>query len=399
MKKPHNKYRFPWQTDNHFELLIDGPVFFPTMLDAISQAEHYILLEMYLVSPGTVSQRFITALCEAANRGVSVYILLDAYGSRSLNTFILNKITNCGINLCFYNPLQLNNHQLMLFRDHRKLLVIDGQTAFVGGAGLIDEFDSAKSPQLNWRENMVKIQGSNVLQWQLLFTDNWGHWSTESISLKQTAPDSTDYDQYGRVTMTSGPRLLEIKRSFINHVRNAKQHVWMSTAYFTPSGKLRRSLCRSARNGIDVRLLIPGPITDHPMARYLAQSHYSRLLRHGVRIFEYQPRFMHAKLVLCDNWVSLGSCNIDRWNLRWNLDANQEINDATFTASVIQMFENDFSQSIEIILDDWKKRSWKNKIRIFFWAKILRLTDIILTRLKIIRQWEKLQYRKSKAKK
>ncbi len=280
----------------------------------------------------------------------------------------------------------------MLFRDHRKLMVVDGKVAYVGGAGLLDEFD-LPNPANNWHETMVRIQGQNVLQWQDLFNDNWQQWSSETIELMtQHTPVGT---QTGRVTMTQGPRFMEIKRSFIQHVRNAQQRVWMCTAYFAPSRKLRRELRRASLRGIDVRILIPGPITDNPMSRYLAQHYYTKLLRNGIRIFEYQPRFLHTKIVLCDNWVSTGSCNIDRWNLRWNLDANQEIIDDTFSAEIADMFNSDFNNSLEIQFNDWKKRSIISKIKTGFWVHTIRFADMLLTRLKIIRYWKQLNKRKS----
>jgi len=387
-----HKYRFPWQSGNQFELLIDGPVFFTAMLNSIQQAQHYILLEMYLVETGHISQRFFQAFIEARQRNVNIYLLLDDYGSHNLTSKDRKLLFDNDIKVCFYNPIHLNARHLMLFRDHRKLLVVDGHTAFVGGAGLVDEFDSIESPQHNWRENMVKIQGQNVSQWQSLFTDNWYRWSSEKINLKSTEFQSLH--QKGRVVMTQGPNFLEIKRSFLNQIRNARQRVWISTAYFAPSIKLRRALRRAAQAGIDVRILIPGEITDHPMTRYIAQRYYSHMLKYGIKIYEYQHRFMHAKIALCDSWVSLGSCNIDRWNLRWNLDANQEIIDQIFTESVIVMFKNDFSNSIEINLSDWKKRSLLRRLKIRFWSFSIRIVDTLLLRLKLIRYWKKIRNRK-----
>ena len=385
-------YRFPWQSCNQFELLIDGPAFFSAMLSSIQQAEHYILLEMYLIQPGRVSNRFIQALIEARQRNVSVFMLLDGYGSRNLSVNDKNTLLDNDIKLCFYNPIKTHARHLMLFRDHRKLLVIDGHTAYVGGAGFVDNFDSIISPQKNWRENMVKIQGENVLQWQNLFSENWYRWSNDKINLKLS--EFTSWHQHGRVAMTQGPNLLEIKRSFLNKINNAKNRVWVSTAYFVPSIKLRRTLNRAARSGIDVRLLIPGEITDHPMTRYIAQRYYSRMLKSGIRVYEYQQRFLHAKIVLCDNWVSLGSCNIDKWNLRWNLDANQEIIDDTFTKSVKDMFQTDFNNSIEITVSEWKKRSLTHKFKIWFWAYAIRLLDMALLKLKLVRHWKKFRKRK-----
>lgn len=392
--KVHNhKYKFDWQQGNHFELLVDGPQFFPAMLTDINNARNYILLEMYLTNPGRVSELFFAALMNAAKRGVSAYLLLDDFGSRTINAEKRKQLQDAGIHLAIYNPLATKKRSLMLFRDHRKLLIIDGSTAYVGGAALSDELDSIETPEHNWRENMVRISGQNVLQWQQLFTENWRNWSAIN------APDNIDYPahnarQWGRVTMTQGPRLLEIKRSYINHVRHASERVWFCTAYFAPSRKLRRTLCKAAAKGVDVRILVPGEITDNQMARYLAQHYYSKLLRSGVRIYEYQPRFMHAKLVLCDDWVSIGSCNVDRWNFLWNLDANQEIDDVAFSGKIIEMFERDFSASREIRIDEWNRRSLLTRIRIAFWSRYVHLLDVVFNYLGIIRYWRK--FRKSK---
>lgn len=385
----HKHYRFSWQSHNQFDLLIDGPDFFSAMLESIQQAEHYILFELYLIQPGRVSQTFFRALINARQRGVHVYMLLDDYGCRSLSNETKASLLENNISLCFYNPIKIRTPHLMLFRDHRKLLVIDGHTAYVGGAGLIDEFDSIESPQTNWRENMVKIRGQNVLQWQSLFLETWSNWSHDKIQLKFT--DFSSQQQRGRVTMTQGPNLLEINRSFLNQINNAKNRVWITTAYFAPSRKLRRTLRNAARKGIDVRIIIPGEITDHPATHYIAQRYYSHMLRKGIRIYEYQHRFMHAKIILCDNWVSLGSCNIDKWNYRWNLDANQEITDEKFTQSIVDMYQMDFNNSNEIVLSDWKKRSFFRKLKIRFWAFVIRLTDTILIRLKLIRHWKKIR--------
>lgn len=383
------KYRFPWQSGNRFELLIDGPVFFSRMLEDIRQAEHYILLEMYLIRPGIVSRRFFTEFVNAVKRGVSVYMLLDDFGCSGLSQQQRRELSDQGILLALYNPIQFRKHALALFRDHRKLMVIDGHTAYVGGAGLVDEFDSLEYPEKNWRENMVRIQGNNVAQWQELFVDNWQHWSDHAIQLRR--PEAGDFDEQGRVAITRGPQFLEIKRSFLNHVRNAHDRVWLCTAYFVPSHKLRRSLRRAAARGIDVRLLIPGPITDLRWVHYVGQRYYTRLLQDGVRIFEYQPRFMHAKLVLCDDWVTIGSCNIDRWNLHWNLDANQEICCSTFADEVVRMFQDDFDASTEITLEQWKKRSTLHRFIIGFWSLFVMLGEKILFRLRILRKWRQLR--------
>src|SRR5690606_24313132 len=153
--------------------------------------------------------------------------------------------------------------------------------------------------------------------------------------------------------------------------------IWISTAYFYPSGKLLKSLRKAAQRGVDVRLLLPGPYTDHPSVRHAGRSWYTPLLQDGVRIFEYQPRVLHMKLALVDDWCSVGSCNFDRWNLRWNLEANLEVIDHHFSQNTKSMLVNDFANSIEYTLKKWKQRSLLEKFREHFWKYI----GLILNRL------------------
>jgi len=131
-----------------------------------------------------------------------------------------------------------------------------------------------------------------------------------------------------------------------------------------------RALKQAAEQGADVRLLLPGRHTDHPAIRHAGRRFYSSLLRHGVRIFEYQPRFLHAKTLLCDQWVSIGSSNFDRWNLRWNLEANQEVDDLGFAGSVHAMFEVDLKVSVEIDKEKWKRRRWITRLREHLWGRV-----------------------------
>ena len=146
--------------------------------------------------------------------------------------------------------------------------------------------------------------------------------------------------------------------------------MWFATAYFVPRWRIRRALKRAAKSGIDVRLLLPGPITDHPAVRYISHRLYGQLMKNGVRIFEYQPRFFHAKSVLCDDWVAIGSSNFDRWNLRWNLEANQEINDEVLARQVKEMFEQDFSNSLEFSYEQWRQRKWFKRLQQWLWKQV-----------------------------
>lgn len=371
------KYHFEWQEQCHFELLIDGSNFFEAMLQAIDEAEKFVLLELYLIESGNVTRRFVNALIRARQRDVEVKIIFDDYGTRLLDPLDREKLIAQGIELNFYNPVNYRRFYRSLRRDHRKLLVVDGLIAFIGGAGLSDAFQPPFFPEQAWHDVMVSAEGPVVEDWITVFTDIWKRVTTAPLALPAYHTKSFHDGQLGRVTIAEGPRLQEINRSFIKRVRNAEHRVWLTTPYFIASHKIRRSLIRCAKSGTDVRILLPGPFSDHPWVTHASRGFYSRLLRHGVRIFEYQPRFPHAKIELCDNWCSIGSSNLDRWNQRWNLDANQEIDDSDFARQVMEMFEQDFEQSIEISYTQWLSRSRWQRLREWLSGRIVMVLEAI----------------------
>lgn len=353
---------------------MDGDQFFPAMLEAIHTAQQSVLMEMYLFESGSIATQFIDAFINAVTRGVHVQILIDAFGARSLTDADRARLTESGVELAIHNPLHYGRVRRNLFRTHRKLLVIDGCVAFAGGAGICDEFDRESYGPRCWHDTMVKIEGSVVTDWNQAFARNWKRWSRTAASTVN-AGNIPGGNASGRVALSRGVGRNEIKRALLNQTRAAQQRLWLATAYFMPSLRLRRHLCRSARRGVDVRLLLPGAWTDHPAIRHASRRYYTRLLRAGIRVFEYQPRFQHAKVLLCDNWVTTGSSNIDRWNFRWNLEANQEIDNVEFTQQVYNMFEADFAQSKEISLEDWRRRSWRDRLQERWWGFIDRFVD------------------------
>ncbi len=368
--RPHTHYyRFPWRAGNRFRLLVDGDNFFPPMLKAIREARRHVLLEMYLFESGDVSDSFIDALTQAAQRGVTVCLLLDAYGAGGLNKRDRLRLHEAGAFITDYNPLRYGRWRRNLFRDHRKLLLIDGKVGFVGGAGITDDFAPESRGDRYWHDAMVQIEGPCAADWQVTFSQIWNSWAGPPLALPPAYPAPPEGGELGRV-VGNAPWGMEIKRSLVKRVRNAECRVWLATAYFIPSRKIRRALRVAARNGADVRLLLPGPISDHPAVRHAGRRYYARLLRNGVRIFEYQPRFLHTKVMLCDGWASIGSSNIDRWNQRWNLDANQEVDAPSFAAQVQAMFEADFAASQEYHYDQWDRRPWHRRLLEWFWGKV-----------------------------
>ena len=383
------RFHFPWREGNRFEILVDGSNFLPSMLDAIHSARETILLEMYLIESGAVVDRFIAALLDAAERDVQAYLLLDDYGAIGLKQRDRERLEHRNIHIAYYNRLHshstlqnlyrifLLRQEHVLYRNHRKLLLLDGQTAYVGGTGLVDEFDPPGHPEMQWRETMIRIQGPVVADWQQLFTTTWNQSSAQALSLPDAIPVEHADAQRGRITVNDIERYSEVMLSLTRHITHARHRVWFATAYFLPRWRIRRALKRAAKSGVDVRLLLPGPITDHPAVRYISHRLYGRLMKNGVRIFEYQPRFFHAKSVLCDDWVAIGSSNFDRWNLRWNLEANQEIIDEVVARQAKEMFEQDFSNSVEYSYEQWYRRSWFKRLLQWFWKQVEILSQKI----------------------
>ena len=376
---------FPWRTGNQFELLVDGHQFYPRMLTRIQEARSQLDLEFYLVEDGQCAERVIEALVDACARGVKVRCLFDAFGSSGLSQKHSDRLIEAGVELRLYNPLAARHYLRNFHRDHRKIVLVDGQYGFVGGAGITDEFWQPMPegiPELTWHEIMVEIQGPLLADWQALFDAQWqayDRWSSWPFPLplpllRRRTPLEPKVDSgVGRVAYAASRRHRDILYNLLRRLRRAKGRIYLATPYFLPTRKIRRALSKAARRGIDVRLLLTGEHTDHPPIRYAGQRHYGRLLRAGVRIYEYQPCFVHLKMGLVDDWVTLGSCNFDHWNLRWNLEANLEAIDPSLISAVEQCFERDFANSIEINFGQWQARPWFIRWYQHLWGYLDRL--------------------------
>ncbi|MDO7928618.1 phosphatidylserine/phosphatidylglycerophosphate/cardiolipin synthase family protein [Pseudomonas sp. KFB-139] len=378
---------FPWRPDNHFQLLIDGPTFFPRMIAAIDRAEQQVDLELYLVEAGACADAIVRALAEAARRGVIVRCLFDDFGSQAFSTGLRRQLTDAGVILRFYNPIRWRRGIRNFYRDHRKVLVVDKALAVVGGTGVTDEFWEPSHPVSQWHEVMVEITGPLVIDWQALF-DRQFHanlrrtaWRPmEDFGLRHLPRAPESGQGLGRVAYADARQHRDIVQSLVRTLNSGQKRIWLATPYFLPTWKVRRSLRKAALRGIDVRLLLTGPRTDHPSVRYAGHRYYPRLLRAGVKIFEYRPRFLHLKMVLIDDWVSIGSCNFDHWNLRFNLEANLEAIDPALTRDVVASFDKDFAQSTEITLDAWKARPLWRRVKQRLWGWIDRLVVNLLDR-------------------
>ena len=356
-------YKYPWRYHNKFEVLVDGVDYFSSMLAEIKKAEKRILLEAYLFESGKTADIFIKELCAAKKRGVDVFIILDEYGSSGLSSSDKSKLTTSGIEMLLYNPASFFNFGKSLKRDHRKLLTIDESIAYIGGAGITDLFNPDTSSDY-WHDVMLKINGGIVLDLVHSFRLTWEKYKPSAITNKQLKKNkTTNTKNKARVLIAAGAEKNEVIRAIITRIRSSKRHVWLTSPYFISSWKIRRALRHAAKKGVDVRLIFPGPYSDHKWITYGIQRYYPRLLKANIAIYEFQPRFTHSKIILCDDWFTIGSSNLDRWNQFLNLDANIEIYDTESHQQIIDLFKRDFSKSNLIILNQWSSRSLLQRIK------------------------------------
>jgi cardiolipin synthase len=341
---------WPWRAGNEFRLLDGGEVFFARMLAAIDAARMHILLEMYLVSSGHVAGQFIEALTRSRARGVRCCVVFDGFGALGLSGGDRWWLEEAGVELRIFNPLR--------WRNHRKLLVVDGQVAFVGGAGLTDEFAGPDA----WRELMIEITGPVVTDWQRAFAGTWRRLGPE-LALPDPLAVPLAGGALGRLALSEARQHSVLANGVVRRIDAARTRAWIVSAYFVPSRRFRTALRRAARRGVDVRLLMPSARTDHPWVRQAARRFYGKMLRNGVRIFEFQPRVLHAKMIVCDDWVSIGSSNLDRWSFKWNLEANQEVADARVADAAAALYGADLAVSSALSRRQWPQRAWLDRLR------------------------------------
>ena len=348
------------------------------MLAAVAGARDRIAMEIYWIESGVIGGRFIDALTEAAGRGVEVFVLIDDFGSSDLDARDRRRLTAAGVHLACYNPLRFRLGWGNLARDHRKLVLVDDHYAFVGGAGISDDFDGADG----WRENMLRIEGDCVADWWTLFANNWRCWSDRACPAMNPRPAGA---MPGRVL--AGPGRVgrrPIERAAVRAIARSCRRVWLVTPYFLPPLGLRQALVKARRSGADVRLLLPAEHScDLPAVQAAGQCWYEWFLRRGVRIFEHRVGMTHQKLLLADDRVLIGSANFDRWGLRWHLEADQAVHSRTFAERTAGMLERDFATARELDFEDWYQRSFVARLRERFWGRIEALGARIAQRQRI----------------
>lgn len=356
----------PMSAGNRVEILKNGAQIFPAMLSAIHNARKTINLEFYIYWDGEIGRQFAEALAERSRAGVAVKVILDAVGSAPMSRPLIDFMARNGIDLEWYHPLRWYTLSRFNHRTHRKLLVVDGTIGFSGGVGIADEWIGNADAKNHWRDTVARVEGPVVTQMQFAFMDNWvksrGELLTGLDYFPQIEARGTHLAQVIKSSPSEGSST--VKLLYIVSMVSAKQRIWIANAYFVPDKDTIRALEGAVRRGVDVRVIVPGEIVDVPIVRHASRLHYDALLRHGIRLFEYEPTMMHAKTMVVDGiWTTVGSSNFDDRSFRLNDEVNVNIYDEGIAAQMEAMFEEDLARSEEIKLRPWLRRPRFSRIK------------------------------------
>ncbi|MFF4364540.1 phosphatidylserine/phosphatidylglycerophosphate/cardiolipin synthase family protein [Streptomyces sp. NPDC001594] len=351
---------------NALTALRNGDEIFPAMLSAIRDAEHTIDMMTFVYWRGEVARDFAVALAERARAGLRVRLLLDGYGAQKIEPELLADMEAAGVQVAWFRrPLWLSplkqNH-----RCHRKALIVDEHTAFTGGVGIAEEWcGNARNPD-EWRDTHVKVRGPAVDGIAAAFAQNWAECHDE---LYDDRDRFTEHEQPGssvvQVVRGSASFGWQDMQTLIRvMLTSAERRFRLATAYFAPDTYFVDLLCATARRGVTVEILLPGPHTDQRACQLAGQFHYARLLEAGVSIRQYQPTMMHAKIMTVDGLASLiGSTNFNRRSMDHDEEVMLAVLDEDFTAGLDRDFDADLERSVTIDAGRWKRRAPLQRVR------------------------------------
>lgn len=361
----------PVTSGNRPELLVDGKSTFRSIFDAIDQAEDYILVQFYIIRTDGTGIDLKDRLIKKAREGVKVYLLYDDYGSLGLEGEFTRDLQEAGVRVQSFMNLggEANRFQLN-FRNHRKIVVVDGKVAFVGGHNVGDEY-LGKHPSLTpWRDSHLRISGPVVASVQIPFVEDW-HWATGELldNLKwdiETRPGNAE-----AVCIPTGPAdpMETCSMFFQAAIHAAKNRVWIATPYFVPDEAVVMALQLAARRGVEVKVLIP-ELSDSKLVYMSSFSYLKDLEQCGVEVWRYQKGFLHQKVMMIDDEFSMiGSANLDNRSFRLNFEAMIGVNDPIFASEVKAMMQTDFDNSIQAKSGDLASRDFKFRLGV----KVARL--------------------------
>jgi cardiolipin synthase len=363
---------------NQARLLVDGPRTHRAMFDAMARARDHINIETYILDDGEVAQALARLLAEKVQAGVKVHVIYDSVGSILTPRAYFERLRAAGVAVCEFNPVarrldKVNN------RNHRKITVVDGRTAFTGGINISETYTSSSrrararldqeaDRKNGWRDTHVAVEGPVVAQFQRVFLDDWalqdcGPWQEARFFPPPEARGALEM----RVVRTDpGREASEMYRALLDALGAAKRRAWLTFGYFVPDPQTKQALVDAARRGVDVQLVLPG-FSDFWAPVYAGRSHYDELLEAGVRLHEWHEALMHAKTAVIDGfWSSVGSTNLDWRSFVHNYEADLIVHDADFARELERRFRLDVAAATPVDREAFRRRPLAEKLKEWF---------------------------------
>lgn len=368
----------PLVMGNKVTLLQDGMVTYTAMFAAIRAAQSHINLESYIIEDDHIGQEFADLLLEQQRRGVQVNVIHDSFGSIATPRAFFDRLTQGGIEVVEFNPinpLDVKTNWRINHRDHRKLLVVDGRVAFLGGINISSVYSSgsvarrakrqAQENAVAWRDTDLRIEGPVVAELQKLFLETWTKQQGKELAADDYLPVLTAQgtDIVRAIGSTPDDPYSLIYLTLISAIGNAEKQVQLTHAYFVPDPQLLKSLTEAAGRGVDVTLILPSR-SDSGFTFHSGRSHYSTLLKSGVKIYERRDALLHSKTALVDGvWACVGSTNLDWRSFLDNDEINAVVIGREFGLQMQNMFKKDLAASDAILLEQWEQRSLMFRIK------------------------------------
>ena len=347
----------PFMKGNSLHLLIDGKQTFQHLFEAIAKAEKYLCVNFYIVKNDRLGTRFQEALIERARAGVKVYFLFDELGSHKLPRKYLRQLKDAGVqcsvfgtNRLWFSRLQLN------FRNHRKIVVIDGKTSFVGGLNVGDEYMGRDKRYGQWRDTHLQMTGPVTHAVQLVFLEDW-FWASGKVPELSWEAEAEPQDQVAAVIPTGPADPWDSWQLVVAEAaNNARSRFWIASPYFVPDEGVLTALQTAALRGVDVRIMLPER-ADHLLVWLSAFSYYENSIPYGVKLYRYQKGFLHQKVLLIDDRLAgVGTANLDNRSFRLNFEITALSPDPEFVGNVTRMLESDFSHCSKATLGEFTKK-------------------------------------------
>ncbi|SFA78523.1 cardiolipin synthase [Bacillus sp. cl95] len=342
------------------QVLTNGEETFNSIIEEIKRARHHIHLEYYIVRHDRIGQELKELLISKVAEGVKVRFLFDAVGSWQLSKRYISELRNAGVETIPFGPVRLpflNNK--FNFRNHRKIVVIDGTVGFVGGLNIGDEYLGRNESIGFWRDTHLKLKGEAVRTLQLIFLQDWYYMTNHSfLTAEYLSPDYQDNNHGGVQLIAGGPDTEHsvIKNIFFSMITSAKESVWIASPYFIPDEDIFSALKIAALSGIDVRLLVPNR-PDKRIVFHASRSYFPELLEAGAKVYEYEKGFMHSKMVIVDHELaSIGTSNMDMRSFHLNFEVNAFLYRTRSTEKLVKEFLHDLESAKQLDLKIFSER-------------------------------------------